>query len=413
MDGRRRSVLRVVALLAASWAALAGCKKQPARVTADTDFYRKVQEQLILAKPGAVVELPEGTFHLDRSLSSTVDGVTIRGKGMSKTILSFKGQSQGAEGLLVKGNQVTIEDLAIEDTQGDALKVNGADGLIIRRVRTEWTRGPDEENGSYGIYPVQCRNVLIEDSVAIGASDAGLYVGQSENVIMRRNQVRKNVAGIESENSKNVVIRNNVVTENTGGILVFDLPDLPVQGGRNVQVFDNEVRNNNTDNFAPKGNIVATVPTGTGVMVMANDDVEIFRNRVEGHKTVNLAVVNYGITGKPIKDSRYDRFPEGVSIHDNTFAGGGESPSGLLVNVLAMKLGKPFPDILYDGAMDPKKLGPDGTLPENLRLCIQNNGDADFANIDGPGNFKNIRRDLAPHNCSHPSLAAVQVAGVE
>ncbi len=413
MGAGHRSTPRALAIVVLVSAAALGCKKPPAATAADLDFYRKVQEQLILAKPGAVIELPEGTFRLTRSLSSTVDGITLRGKGMDKTILSFKGQTEGAEGILVKGNRITIEDLAIEDAKGDALKVSGSDGLVIRRVRAEWTRGPNEENGAYGIYPVQCRNVLIEDSVAVAASDAGLYVGQSENVLIRRNKARKNVAGLESENSRNVVIRDTVVTENTGGILVFDLPDLPVQGGRNVQVFDNDVRGNNTDNFAPKGNIVATVPPGTGIMVMANDEVELFRNRIEGHRTVNLAVVSYHITGKPLKDERYDPFPEGIYIHDNTFVGGGESPSGLLVQVLALKLGKPFPDILYDGIVDKKKLGTDGALPERMRLCIQNNGDADFVNMDAANKFKNIRRELSAHDCAHPTLAAVQLPGVE
>ncbi|MCI0570137.1 MAG: hypothetical protein L0Y66_05245, partial [Myxococcaceae bacterium] len=82
--------LLMVAALSAGF--LGACKKDKAP-PADMEFYRKVQAQLIQAKPGDVIELPEGTFHLDRSLSSTVDGVTIRGKGMDKTVLSFKGQT--------------------------------------------------------------------------------------------------------------------------------------------------------------------------------------------------------------------------------------------------------------------------------------------------------------------------------
>jgi parallel beta-helix repeat protein len=68
-------------------------------------------------------------------------------------------------------------------------------------VRVEWTNGPDENNGAYGLYPVQSSNVLIEESVVIGASDAGIYVGQSNNIIVRNSRVEFNVAGIEIENS--------------------------------------------------------------------------------------------------------------------------------------------------------------------------------------------------------------------
>ena len=60
--------------------------------------------------------------------------------------------SWGAEGLLVTANDFVIEDLAIENTIGDALKINESNNVIIRRVRTEWTKGPDPENGAYGIY---------------------------------------------------------------------------------------------------------------------------------------------------------------------------------------------------------------------------------------------------------------------
>lgn len=388
--------------------ALGGCKRQE-KPKVDKDFYKQTQERLIRAKPGDVIELPEGRFTLDRSLSSTVDGVTLRGKGMDKTILSFKGQEQGAEGLAFKGNGITLEDLAVEDTKGDAIKISGSKGVTLRRVRAEWTGGPSQDNGSYGFYPVQCQDVLIEDSVAIGASDAGIYVGQSEHVIIRRNKVRLNVAGIESENTKFADIYENDATANTGGILVFDLPGLPVQGGKNTRVFSNKVHENNTKNFAPEANIVATVPRGTGLMVMANDDVELFDNELRDNQTVNLAVVSYFVTNKPIKDPKYNPFPEGIYIHDNRFSGGGDSPSGLVVNLLALKLGKPFPDILWDGVVNKKKLGQDGKPPEAARLCIRNPG-ARFADADAANDFANIRRDLSAHDCAHLSLQAVTFA---
>src|SRR5690349_9709442 len=124
-DGRS-ALLRASPL--AALVARAGCKKAEAP-RADAHFYKKTQQALSIAKPGAVIELPGGRFELDRSLSSSVGGVPSRGKGPDKTVLSFKGQTQGAEGLLVKGNNITLEDFAIEDTKGDAIKVNGTDGL--------------------------------------------------------------------------------------------------------------------------------------------------------------------------------------------------------------------------------------------------------------------------------------------
>ncbi|MGI9289516.1 MAG: hypothetical protein ACR2P1_29380 [Pseudomonadales bacterium] len=79
------------------------------------------------------------------------------------------------------------------------------------------------------------------------------------------------VEGIEIENSTLADVYENRTTENTGGILVFDLPNLEVSGGERTRVYNNEVFDNNTANFAPEGNIVGQVPAGTGIVVMANE----------------------------------------------------------------------------------------------------------------------------------------------
>ena len=122
-----------------------------------------------------------------------------------------------------------------------------------------------------------------------GASDAGIYVGQSENIIVRRNKAEKNVAGIEIENSINADVYENVATDNSGGILVFTMPDLPKKDGRTAASSTTRSRPTTTTNFAPKGNIVATVPPGTGMMIMANDQVEVFDNTIENNQTSGLS----------------------------------------------------------------------------------------------------------------------------
>lgn len=180
--------------LIALCATLLGCGQETVEKTATvkqpegTTFASGFRLALETAKPGDVIEVPAGIHEFKLSLVLNTDGVTIRGAGMDKSILSFKNQVAGAEGLSVNASDFTIEDLAIEDTIGDALKVNEGNNIVIRRVRTEWTGGPDVNNGAYGIYPVQTTNTLVEGSVAIAASDAGIYVGQSKNVVVRNNR---------------------------------------------------------------------------------------------------------------------------------------------------------------------------------------------------------------------------------
>ena len=368
----------------------------------ELSFEESLQQRLILALPGEVIEIPAGVHEITRSLSLDVSGVTIRGAGMDRTILSFKNQIQGAEGLLVTADDFVIEDLAIEDTIGDALKINDSTNVTIRRVRTEWTGGALTSNGAYGIYPVQSSNILIEDSVAIGASDAGIYVGQSTQIIVRNSRVEYNVAGIEIENSTFADVYDNIATNNTGGILVFDLPNLPVQGGRNTRVFNNQISNNNTANFAPEGNIVGNVPAGTGLMVLANDNIEIFGNNFSDNNSANVIIVSYFINGLPINDPNYDPYPESIYIHDNRFSGGGESPDSEPLALLHAATGEPIPDVVWDGIALPGKQGKDV-------LCFSNNGDMSFVNLDASNDFSTPSFDMAAHDCSLPSLSAISL----
>lgn len=359
-----------------------------------------------------VIEVPAGKFQIDRTLSLTVDKVTLRGKGMDKSILSFAGQKEGASGVLAKANDFTIEDLAIEDTTGDGLTIQGGNNITIRRVRVEWTRGPNPENGPYAIYPTECKNVLVEDSVAKGAVDAGFYIGQSDYVVMRRNRAENNVDGFEVENSQHVDVYENVSTHNTGGISVFNLPDLPKQGGKYVRVFNNQVIENNTANFAPKSlGPIYYLPTGSGLLVMAISNVEIFQNRIKGNNTANVNVVYYNSAlDYPVKDRRFNPYTEHIHVHDNEISDGGKSPDVRLeaIKLLADAAGSPLPDILYDGVIDPKtKAGKNG--PNEAQICMANNGAATFLNYDLKSKFKRPVRDIKTYYCWLPPVEEVYI----
>lgn len=391
-----------------------GCGKAPdgsvraGDLPVDTAFQKKLQEQLLDAKPGSVVEIPAGSYHLDRGLSLRVNGVTIRGAGLDKTVLSFRGQVAGPEGLVVQASDFTIEGLTLEDSQGDALKINSGDRITIRAVRTRWTDGPKTGNGAYGIYPVKATQVLIEDSQSFGASDAGIYVGQSRNVVVRRCRAEQNVAGIEIENTIDADVYENVATGNTGGILVFNMPNLS-QPGHSTRVYNNRVEANNLANFGAKGTAVASVPAGSGVVVNANARVEIFDNDVADNRTANIIISSYFSTGyfsdKGVEPG-YDPYPKAIHVHGNRFKGGGDAPDGMDLKVLKTALfgvNGHFPDVLWDGYADPKAAG-----VAELRLCV-NNGTAGVLNADGPGKYKNPRVVTDELKCDLPRLSPVSL----
>jgi parallel beta-helix repeat protein len=342
--------------------------------------HEEVQTALIELSPGDVLTLSPGTFVFEDGLSLDVDEVIVRGSGMDETILDFKNQMSGAQGLLVTSDRVTLKDFAVTDAKGDAIKVIGAEGINMINLKTEWTGGPKSTNGAYGLYPVESSDVLIDGCVAIGASDAGIYVGQSKNIIVRNSVAQYNVAGIEIENSYYADGYDNLASHNTGGILVFDLPDLPQQGGHHVRVFRNKVIDNDTDNFAPEGNIVGEVPRGTGIIIQANSDVEVFDNDISGNGTVNVSIVTYS---NETQDENYYPHPRSIQIHGNRFGEGGFDPdigTGELAAILFELSGGNMPDIFWDGIIPTSQIifG----QPDDERLILSNNGDATFLTIN-------------------------------
>lgn len=364
---------------------------------AQPELEKQILTQMIMAEEGDVIELPAGTIQLSGSLSlDDKKNVTVRGAGEGKTILSFKGQTQGAEGLKVTNcANIVLEQFTIEDSKGDLIKTQNVTGIVFRYLTARWTGKPKKTNGSYALYPVQCQRVVIEHCTAIGASDAGIYVGQSDSVWVRNSVARYNVAGIEIENTTNAWVYDNLAENNTGGILVFDLPDLPKKRGGFVEVRNNKVYKNNYKNFAPKGNIVGSVPPGTGIMVLASNDVDIHHNDIQRNKTASTAIVSYFITEIEVKDKGYNPYPARVTVRENNYSKERKMPT--LKNKMGvlffLKFGRKVPEILYDGIQNPEWTDKNGLLKPEYRICVRNNVNGTFANIKAANGFKGMERE--------------------
>ena len=349
----------------------------------------KLQTALIEAQPGDTVHIAAGRYALADGLSLDVDGVTVKGDGPDKTILDFTAQKVAGEGLLITSDNVVVRDLGIENAAGNGVKSKGSDGIALVNLRVEWTGGPKSTNGAYGLYPVSSKNVLIDRSVVKGASDAGIYVGQSQNIIVRGSRAEMNVAGIEIENSYDADVVANTATNNAGGILVFDLPDLPQQGGRNVKLTNNQVIDNNHVNFAAPGNIVAGVPSGTGIMVMANANVMVSGNHVMGNNGSAVMVVAYT---QAFTDKAYNPLPRSVSVAGNHFMDNGKAPAFAGGKEIAAAVGGTIPPVLWDGI---------------TRYAVPGGGGEKLAeggiNIDAPGISLNLGLQGTPATQARPA----------
>jgi len=408
----------------------APCTPFPAGTTAAT-----ISAAISSAATGSTFVFGSGTFSLPAALTlPAASGLTITGAGIGNTILDFSNPTSGTgDGIdaLLGNSHLTISNLTVQNTTGDGVKVEGANGVLFHEMQATWTSASNLTHGAYGLYPVQSQNVVIEGCQVSGARDTGIYVGQSFYIIVRNNKVNNNVAGIEIESSVSADVYGNESTANSGGILVFALPTLlppPASGVTNdttlnVRVFNNNIHDNNTPNFGDPSGTVSNVPGGTGLVVMASVNVELFGNTIANNDTAAYAVISYFLinpTFNPVDPGQnptgLNPFPSNVYAHDNTFSGNGTSPIGenvapdggtnenelgLLLGALISFGGFPsgVPDMLWDGiALTPAQggtyvpppaptdAGSEGSPPNPVEFFIENNGSATFANL----NFINL-----------------------
>ena len=305
----------------------------------------QIIEKLVTLSECTKVVFAAGNYNLNRTLFIEKNGVLLLGAGMDRSILNFAALRTG-HGVHMKGKLVGIADLTILDAKKNALRIEESERVLIKRVKTDWsntkggTRPGMKQNGDYGLYPVKSKKVLVEDSVSYGASDAGIYVGKSIDVIVRRNIAKFNVAGIEIENTSNASVYDNLAENNTGGLLIFDNPGNK-EVGKNIRVYKNRVLNNNITNFCNAG-VVCEIPAGTGGLVLAVRRVEFFDNIFENNNTVDLAIINglaltgFGnlLTNWPSLNFR----SHDIYIHNNKFGG---KYSG--DEILEAKVGQPGP----------------------------------------------------------------------
>ncbi len=395
----------------------------------------QIQTSFAAATAGTTFVFAAGDFKFSNELTITTDNITIKGAGSTNldttglqptnTILDFSTQTAGAEGLLAMNNGFTIEDLEVADPKGDGIKVVGATGVTYHNVFVTWTSTDLSTHGPYAIYPVQCSNVLVENCTVSGASDAGFYIGQSNQIVVRNNTAEQNVAGIEIENSHFAEVYGNMAHDNTAGILVFALPGLQQFDTHDVSVHDNTVASNNTANFAVVGDIVGIVPAGTGSFVMASDNVEFFNNSYSDNNTANFAIISYLDSGLMYTDQNYYPYATRVNVHDNTFSGGGTMPDttmaqpsigGLLAESKAMFPGGKDADIMYDGITDDMHMSTIGAA-NNMDICIGTNGGASFLNlhfdeIDGLKGLTQADPSLVPYTCTLAPVAKVSFPGL-
>jgi parallel beta-helix repeat protein len=215
-------------------------------------------------------------------------------------------------------DDLLFQSIAVFGQDNDGIRVTNADNITFRDIVADGNL-----ESAYAVFPRTCNNVLIELCKTTRVNDAPLYVGQSSTIVVRHNDVRESVAGIEIENCGNAQVYGNYATENTAGLLVFKDGSLPVQLSQCHAVHHNLFESNNTPNFG--SGTVAGVPAGSGILVISNDTTPFHHNISRNNRTFGFALVDQDAAafGPPFSA---DQLPEYNYVFDNIFTGNGFDP---------------------------------------------------------------------------------------
>lgn len=293
-----------------------------------------IQQAVDRSGPGDTIEVPYGIYRESVVLDwSDVKLIGIPNENGEWPVID--GEGTRSDGVIASGNNFEMAFFSVKNYTSNGVLVEGATGVYLHDMYIENT-------GVYGVYPVRSTDVLIERIEATLMNDAAIYAGKSENVTIRDTLTYGNVIGIELENTVTGEIYNNVARDNTVGIFIDLLPQLPSKVSLYTKVYDNLVENNNGKNFGTPGTAVALIPPGTGVLILAADEVEIYNNTIRGNKTGGLAVFNLGI-GFATNEIDVGPNPEHVYAHDNIYENNGYDADPFVKDML----GKGF-DIIWD-----------------------------------------------------------------
>ncbi|WP_340681095.1 parallel beta-helix domain-containing protein [Paraglaciecola sp.] len=293
-----------------------------------------------LAEPGDTIQIMPGTYHetvyIDKD-DIHIIGVIVEGKRAT-----LDGQGKLNDAILYSGNNIIVKNLTITRYKGNGIMGQAGNNFEI-------SHNIIVDTGVYGIFPQLGKNGLIEYNIVSGISDAAIYVGMSDNIHVAHNHVFDSVAGIEIENSRHAIVENNMVHNNTGGILAFITPGLPIKTTFDVIIRNNFITDNNTPNFGAPGSTVSGIPAGTGILVMAADEVIIEDNIITGNKTIGIIITDHENAPNTTIDPESDSKPDKVMILNNFMANNGYDTIDEAKALMLTEFKQGKPDILRLG----------------------------------------------------------------
>jgi parallel beta-helix repeat protein len=334
-----------------------------------------IQTAVETAQPGDTIQVMPGTY--SETVYIDKDDIHLVGVIEQGERATMDGLGKLNDAILYSGNNIIIENFRITRYKGNGIMGQAGNNFEIRN-------NVIVDTGIYGIFPQLGTNGLVEHNVVSGIEDAAIYIGMSDNIHVAYNEVFDSVAGIEIENSRHAVVEHNNAHHNTGGILAFVTPGLPIKTTEDVIIRNNFVLDNNTPNFGAPGSIVSGIPAGTGILVMAADDVIIEGNIISNNKTAGIIINDHSFATTITMDVESDPNSDRTMILDNVMLNNGYDTIPEVTAVALTELHTGPVDIVHVGSSD-------GSCIINRHryrtVGIGNYSECDFTNTDSTESY--------------------------
>ena len=342
-----RAVLIIALLLSSGWAAEAR--------TLTVHPGESIGAAISKAHPGDRIDVMPGVYHEGRpgdlnALTITVDRIAIVGLSRPNQPVVLENAGGQSFGIWVSPLDST-GPVAEENNEEPPCASNGSTihGFLVRGFTLRGfdrhglhlacvdgfliDRNAAENNGVYGLFPVTSRHGALTNNTVRGtARDAGIYVGQSDDVLITGNESTDNLIGIEVELSRNVAVIDNQSSSNTIGIFVDVLFGKIELTQETTLIAHNAVDDNNRPNTSNPGDITAIFPPGLGILLVGADTTTVTENDVTHNGFAGIAVTSlclaFTLQGQACPPLDVDPNPDHNRIVRNRSTGNGTISTG-------------------------------------------------------------------------------------
>jgi hypothetical protein len=243
-----------------------------------------VEAAIDASTPGTLILLDRGEYPGGVVVPEEKPGITIRGVDRNEVV--FHGHDQRLNAIEIEADNVTLENMTARNYTGNGFYWDEVEGFAGRYL-TVWNVG------LYGIYAIESRHGIFEESYVSGAGDAAFYIGECNpcDALLTHLTARYSAIGYSGTNAGgNLEIRDSLWEFNGSAIMPnsFDGQRAPAPQRGSV-VAGNTIRDSGTVDVPANTPLAGFY--GVGIAILGGHENVIEDNTISGSTTYGIALI--------------------------------------------------------------------------------------------------------------------------